>query len=235
VKSNEHTKASALVSDGNDIFLSGLAALVSTNARIEQICSAKNVIEIESCFQNINFELFVLDIDMPFFDAENFIRSVKAKSHSAKILILSSIDDILQIKRLFNVGAKGYLNKNSSKEEIPIAIETLFKGKFYVNDALKNSILQDPLGINNYTHLNSQYTEMIFLISHELSNKQIAQCLGLTVKTIEYHRAHLFEMLGISNMAGIGVYAVRNSIYFNVDLNKKYSKWINRKKKLMSA
>ncbi len=128
-------------------------------------------------------------------------------------------------------GANSFLNKSASIEEIHLVIQELSKRKTFLTPQSQSQILE---GIMEYSDIHSYsgvlQRELLFLVSHELTIKEISSCLKLSEKTVQYHRTNLFKKIGVKNMVGLAIHAYASNIYFDVSLLEKFAKWIHPKK-----
>jgi two-component system response regulator NreC len=222
-----HTsKITVIVADSNEIYLSGLITTIQQVKCVSGICSAQNMKELFTISSNINADLICLDMDMPQVDNKFFIERIKKRHIKAKILLTSNYCERNLIRVLFKSGAHGFISKNGSIEQFKIAIyEVLAKG-YYLGKEEQDLFSKDLLLSKQSTISDKVSRELLYLISHGFTSKQIAQCLLLSEKAIEYHRTNLLKSIGARNMTGLAVYAVQNNIYTDEKLKAKYMQLI---------
>lgn len=217
---------SVLVCDNNDIVRAGFTSIIRACLQRVKVCAASNIEELLMLCEQMEFDIIFLDIDLPKFNGVKVIREMRASVPDAKILLSSAYFDRSYIRNLIRVGANGYLSKHATEAEINYAIQTLRNNKMYLNQSVQMALLDDSFKVARNNNTDSISRELLYLISHELTIKQISQCLMVSEKTIEYHRTNLFKTLGAKNMVGLAVYAVKHNIHSDLTLSKKYRKWV---------
>lgn len=141
------------------------------------------------------------------FDATENINNQLAKT---RIIGLSMHDDVSVVKRFLALGAKGYLSKNSKKEELVAAIEAVMLGNTFVSAEIKDKIFMDfSLNSDNQQkkELTTKEIEIVKLITKGLTSKEIADQLFLSPRTIETHRHNILKKLNLPNAAQLSRWA----------------------------
>ncbi|NGP75350.1 response regulator transcription factor [Balneolaceae bacterium YR4-1] len=166
-------------------------------------CSEKNMVVI-------------LDLDMPDLDKRNTIKKLKEKNSNISILGISDIEDQKQIKHVIVAGVSGYILKKRGKEEIIKAIEVIKNGNQYLCEESIKALVHDNDGDYAFDVEDSSLTyrelEVLELICEEYTNKESADELGISVRTVDAHRRSLLQKTGAKNTAGLVKFAVRNHI-----------------------
>jgi DNA-binding NarL/FixJ family response regulator len=119
--------------------------------------------------------------------------------------------------RAFSSGAVGYLPKSAASSELEVAIERVMHGERYFSPSIEPIVSQKPskgghAGLTTPVELTPRQREVLTLVTQGYSTKDIARTLGISVKTVETHRAQLMERLGIHDVAGLVRYAIRTGI-----------------------
>lgn len=219
---------SILISDTNDIFRLGLESIFRGIENVNNICTARNETEIIALLTNMTFDFFCLDIDMPQLDSQNLMSDVRIRFPLIKIILFSSYYSKGLVRSLLANGANSFLTKSSSSKDILQVVQELENKAIFLTSESQSFLLVDILNRKKIDiHEDTPSRELLFLISHELTIKEISACLHLSDKTIEYHRKNLLKMIGARNMIGLAIYAFRNNIYFDTVLLNKFQKWIN--------
>ena len=135
---------------------------------------------------------------------------------------MSSYDDVKIVQDMINLGASGFLSKDSAGQHIVEAIRTVHAGEQYFSDTVKNNLLKLYTGKNvklgqrpQSTIVNSltdRETEVLKLISQEYSSPEIAQILNISQSTVDTYRKSLLKKTKIKNAVGLAMYAVKNKI-----------------------
>jgi two-component system, NarL family, response regulator NreC len=225
-KRKKHLGITIVATDSNEIFLHGLISTFRTIETVTGVSSARNSEELFIILQNVQINIICLDLDMPKINAKKTVEEIRKSNGDCKILLLSSSFEKNLIRILFKAGANGFILKNTSSQELQIAISKLIEKSYYLGDKEQETLAKDSLYPGLSKSSDNVARDLLYLISHELTTKQIAHCLMLSEKTIEYHRTNLIKSLGVKNMTGLAVYAVQHHIYSDFSLKNKYQKWI---------
>ena len=141
------------------------------------------------------------------FDATENINNQLAKT---RVIGLSMHDDVSVVKRFLGLGAKGYLSKNSKKEELVNAIESVMEGNIFVSSEIKDKIFMD-FSANSENQVKKELTskeiEIVKLITKGLTSKEIADQLFLSPRTVETHRHNILKKLNLPNAAQLSRWA----------------------------
>lgn len=210
-----------VVADDHHLVRQGIRALLEKQAHIQVIGEARDGQEAVELTHRLKPDVLLLDINMPRINGIEVVRRIREAGSPTEILILSMYEDeSLVIKALRN-GARGFILKKSVTEDLFTAIAAASTRKIYLSpeifDVLENSALQsDPDRdlSDDFDRLTSREREVCQLIAEGNTNSEVARKLGISVKTVEKHRANLMEKLGVEDVAGLVREAIKNSIVF---------------------
>lgn len=159
--------------------------------------------ELENNVPNV----LLLDINLPDSNGLDLCKELTKKYPDLAIIGLSNYSEIGFIKNMLRNGAKGYLLKNTGKQELITAITTVHKGANYlprnIQDILLNDSIGSPSQISFIPKLTRREKEVLILIAKEHINQEIADLLFISSKTVESHRNNLIQKLGVRNTAGL--------------------------------
>lgn len=200
-----------VLADDHVVVRSGIKTLLEHEGSIQVIGEASDGQEALEVVHNLQPDLLIIDIRMPIMNGIDATKQLQQYSKSTKALILSMHDDEDYILQSIESGASGYLLKDTSKEEFLKAIRTVYEGGKYfsgdVSKALVNSYLnikdRKPQKTASTTHqydLTKREKEILALIADGLGNKDIAEKLGKSVRTIETHRFNIMKKLKVNNV-----------------------------------
>jgi DNA-binding NarL/FixJ family response regulator len=165
-------------------------------------------------------DVILTDIQMPGMSGIEATREILKKNNNIAIIALSMFNEENYIVDMLEAGAKGYLLKNTHKDEIVQAIQTVNNGNNYYCKETSDKLLQmiaqskfNPYKRAIRPNFNDREIEIIRLICDQLSNKEIAERLILSIRTIEGYREKILEKMEVHNTAGIVVYAIKTGIY----------------------
>ena len=210
------------IADDHKILIEGIIAVINTDESIEvegYSLTGKQVIErIESN----SADILILDINMPEYDGIEVLKFFKQKKITQKVIILSSYDDVKLVQEMINLGANGFLSKNSAGLHIIEAINAVYHGDQYFSDTIKNNLIKLYTGENvtsgkrpESTILNSltpRELEVLKLITDEYSSPEIAGILNISQSTVDTYRKSLLKKTNVKNSIGLAMYAVKNNI-----------------------
>jgi DNA-binding NarL/FixJ family response regulator len=166
-------------------------------------------------------EVVVTDIKMPKMDGLQATRIIAKEFPNIGIIALSMIDEESQIIDMMEAGALGYLLKNAHKNEIIEAIQAVHEHRVYYCDGTSTKLTRMIAKSNRIpfnrrearVEMSQKEIDVILSICEEMTNKEIADRLNLSIRTIEGYRDKIQEKIGARNSAGIVIYAIRNGIY----------------------
>ncbi|MBB6462714.1 response regulator transcription factor [Flammeovirga kamogawensis] len=181
---------------------------------------AKNGIEALELLKDIQVDVVVTDIMMPEMDGIVLTQKIMQEYPNSKVLALTMMNESQNIKRMLSAGAKGYLLKDCTQEELIKAIKMVNQGEaFYSNDVTQ--IIMQGLGTKPKSKkrtvkdiaLTEREIEVLHLICKEKTNAEIAEDLFITLRTVEAHKRNLLEKTGCKNVAGLVLYAIERSLF----------------------
>lgn len=152
-------------------------------------------------------DVVLLDINLPESSGLDAVPLIRKYSPGSKIIAVSMHNQPAYTKKMLQLGAKGYVTKNSSHEEIFAAIDAVMSGKTYVCMEIKNILseqaLQDEPTGPSVKELSLREIEIVKLIKEGLSSKEIAARLHISIRTAEVHRHNILKKLGLKNTASL--------------------------------
>ncbi len=164
-------------------------------------------------------DIVILDIGMPLLNGLEAAAQMVRDNERIRIIVLSMYADESYLLRALDVGAKGYLLKDSADEDIERAIRAVAGGKPFFSPSITKSLLDDYIRLmrehrvqDSYELLTQREREVLQLLAEGKSNKETSAILDLSPYTVETHRNNLMQKLGLHNAAEIVLYAVRKGI-----------------------
>jgi two-component system response regulator NreC len=207
-----------ILADDHKIMREGLRALLAKQKEIEVIAEAdsgRGVIEL--CSQ-LHPDVVVIDISMPDLNGIDAARQIIREAPDIKVIALSMHSDKKYVKEMLAAGASGYLLKDAAFEELGMAIATVLKNKTYLSPQITDTVVKDYVNENvpkdsiASTALSAREREVLQLIAEGKSTRDIAAKLYVSVKTIETHRKQIMDKLGLSSIAELTKYAIREGL-----------------------
>jgi|TARA_B110000908_G_scaffold84443_1_gene100859 DNA-binding NarL/FixJ family response regulator len=210
------------VADDHKILIEGIIAVINTDKEIEiegYSLTGKEVIDWSS---SNTADILILDINMPHYDGIEVLKLFKLNDINIKVIILSSYDDVKLVQEMINLGASGFLSKDSAAESIIHAIKAVYHGEQYFSETIKNNLLKlftkKEVKVGNRpdstiaNSLTNRETEVLKLISQEHSSPEIASILKISQSTVDTYRKNLLKKTNVKNSVGLVMYAVKNKI-----------------------
>lgn len=206
-----------IITDDHKIFRHGLKYALSDDPELLHVGEAENGKQLLTLLQNTVPDVILLDLKMPEMDGIETIKQIRPLYPDVRILMLTTYDDEHFIVHLIELGANGYLIKNAEPKEIKKAIHSVYEQGHYFNDLINNAMLKNITRKTTSPNtpivkLNERETEVLKGICQELTAEQIAEQMHLSHRTVEGIRTRLIEKLGVKNIAGLVLYAIKNGI-----------------------
>jgi len=202
--------------DDHAVVLDGLKTMLNTFDNLEVVYTTQNGHTLLNQFQSDIPDVLLMDIQMPDINGIDLCKQITKQHPSVKVIAFTSFDDSNYVKQIFRSGAKGYLLKNSDKQTIVKAVETVMQDEEYMDDAIKNILLQESITGHRRSlfevPLTKREKEILKLIADGLSNQEIADKLFISLRTVETHRLNLNQKLDVKNTAGLVKEAMKRGL-----------------------
>jgi DNA-binding NarL/FixJ family response regulator len=196
-----------LLVDDHEIFLEGLANLLSTSSDIEIIGKAFDGAEAFEFLQEQQPDILLTDLNMPKMNGIELVRKVKQQFPEIKILVLTMHNDRPTISEIMMAEAEGYVLKNSSKKELLTAIEKIGEGSTYYSNEVMSILLErikkEQKKLEAEHMLTERELEILELISQEKSSREIAEDLFISIRTVDTHRKNLLKKANANTVIGL--------------------------------
>jgi DNA-binding NarL/FixJ family response regulator len=207
-----------LLADDHSIVRRGLRSLLE-DADVEVIGEAADGLEAVRLCESLSPDVVILDIGMPKLNGIEVAARAEKLAQPPGVIILSMHADESYIIRALAVGARGYLLKSATDEDLVPAVRAVAAGKPYFSSAVAAVLVEDYVrrlrtrGLtDSFDLLTDRERQVLQLLAEGRSNKEVAVLLDLGLSTIETHRANLMQKLNLHNTAEIVLYAVRKGI-----------------------
>ncbi len=208
-----------LLADDHGIVRRGLKSLLETEPGVTVVAEAADGQEALRLCAEHRPDIVVLDIGMPLLNGIEVAARVQKLDPPPRVIILSMHADESYIIRALAAGARAYLIKNATDEDLLPAIRAIAAGKPFFSPAVTAVLVEDYVrqlqarGLTDSYHLlTDREKEVLQLLAEGRSNKEVATLLDLGLSTVETHRANLMQKLNLHNVAEIVLYAVRKGI-----------------------
>jgi DNA-binding NarL/FixJ family response regulator len=208
-------KARILLGDDHALILDGLRTALQTQYEIAGL--AKDGRALVQAAEKLKPELVIVDISMPLLNGFEAAKQIKKSLPQTKVIFLSQHLNPAYLKQALRLGASGYVLKAGATEELQQAIEAVLRGKTYITPAFGEDVIARLWNregeLSEETEgLTERQREILQLIVEGRGNKEIADILHLSVKTIEFHRARIMVKLGVKTVAELTKVALQQGL-----------------------
>ncbi len=209
---------SIIIADDHAILRAGLKQLIDKEESLKVVAEAEDGEELLKIIKRRKCDLIVLDLSMPRMSGIAAIKEIRKKYSKIKILVLTMFKDHDHFRHAMQSGASGYLLKEDAYEQLILAIKMTLKDKQFVSPSVSSLLTDRYVRSLNETQspsvdiLTKRELQILRLIATGLANKNIAAQLKISIRTVETHRSHLSDKLGIKTTAGLVRYAMQKNI-----------------------
>ncbi|MCX7983154.1 MAG: response regulator transcription factor [Syntrophales bacterium] len=213
-------KISVLIADDHEVVRDGIKELLRRQPDIEIAGEASDGKEAIVRVREIHPDVVLLDISMPGLNGLEAINIIRRVIPPPEVVVLTMYDKDAYIKQLFQAGARGFVLKASPSREIVEAIRAAHRGEMFISTKLQERVVSGYLKASStvsaspsrYDLLTEREQQVFRLIAQGKSSKDIAEFLSISLKTVEKHRAHIMQKLGLHDRVDIVKYAIKIGI-----------------------
>ncbi len=208
-----------LLAEDHSIVRDGLRMLLQSEPDFVIVAEAENGREAVARAKETQPDLAILDISMPDLSGLEATRLIKTESPRTQVLILTMHDNDEYFFRAIEAGASGYVLKKAATQDLIAAAHAVARGEAFLYPSVAKKLITDYVrrvqpGTENsgYSSLSEREREILLLLAEGLSNQKIADRLSITQSTLQTHRAHILEKLGLRTTADLIRYAVQHGL-----------------------
>ncbi len=214
------SKIKLAVVDDHSLFRKGMVSILNQVDDFEVVFDATNGREFLSKLALEPIDIVLLDLQMPELDGIKTTEYLREKQSEVKVIILSMHDEDQFVLHLMEIGANGYLLKDTDSDEVEKAIRKVYEAEHYFSDFVSKIMLrkmtrksqQDNKMFNYKTDLSERELQVLKHICDGLTTTEIGEIVCLSPRTVEGHRLRMMEKLGLKNTAGLVAYAIKNNL-----------------------
>ncbi len=200
--------------DDHPIMRHGLAQLIRAEDGLDVIGEAGSAREGFEVVGSLRPDLAVIDLTLPDKNGLELVKDIRAAYPATQCIVLSMHDETLYGERALRAGARGYVMKEAAADHLVTAIHKVISGGLYVSESLNARMLEQVTGSSRsqatgMDALTDRELEILALIGKGVATKNIAAQLGISARTVEAHRAHIKEKLGMTDGAALVRHAVQ--------------------------
>jgi len=205
-----------LIADDHEVVRTGIKSILSTDPEIDVVGEATTGEQAVAMAVELNPDVVLLDIRMPGNDGLNALGRIKLDRPQMPIVVLSTYDNPTYVARAVALGANGYLMKTATQTEVVDAVKRVSSGENIwtreelrrVTGALATPRLSDDIEVP----LTKRESDVLRQLAHGLTNKEIAQALGISYETVKEHVQHILRKVGVADRTQAAVWAVRKGL-----------------------
>ena len=216
---------SAVIADPHDITQAGLASILHNFSFVNDVAVAQNTSELFLLLRNLKFNLVIVDADQLTMCGKEIMCKIAGAFPHIKVIGMSNHIHPDCIYDMMEQGAKGFILKSIKAAKLHEAIETVLLNKTFLCDEIRQKMRLHSWSREvdaSLFHNGDRLREMLFLISHELTSKEIGIRMHLSEKTVEKYRGLLLDVTGAKNVVGLAMYAFQNNIHTDAALSQKH-------------
>lgn len=212
-------KRTIVIAEDHLILRQGLRSLLATSGDLEVVGEAGDGLEAIRGILEHKPDLVLLDLNMPRMNGISVILEIKRQAPDTKILALTMHKEEDFVLQAFHAGANGYCLKSAGHEELVIAIRAVLDGKSYVSPEISDTVLEGWLeerkavkNDSSWHALTQREKEVLKLVGEGYQNKEIADYLCISPKTVEKHRANIMQKTDLHTASALTAYAIEKGI-----------------------
>jgi DNA-binding NarL/FixJ family response regulator len=198
--------------DDHQIVLDGLRSLLDQDPAFDVTASFNDPLKALSFILLQPPDILLADYSMPTMTGLELIKKMRSANTSVKAVLLSMHDEPSVVKEAMKQGVDGFLLKNVQQVELKDALKKIYTGLMYISAEITTQLLHHHLLDGTESKLTDRELEILKLITKECSNKQIADQLYISERTVETHRKNIFRKTGTTSLVGLIKYAYANNI-----------------------
>jgi DNA-binding NarL/FixJ family response regulator len=208
-------KCKIIIAEDHPIVRQGLKLIIETVDELQVVGEANDGIELLDLLKRMTPDVVVMDLAMPRMQGFEALEEIRRHCPVIRTIVLSGNLHGDNIKRAIKNGASGLVCKSSWGSELIAAINSVRKGGVYLSEGIagvdQNTTLLDLLAWEDgRTHLSHREIQVLTLIAEGYSNRQIADVMGISIRTVEKHRSNIMEKTGCRNAVELTRYAIKN-------------------------
>jgi DNA-binding NarL/FixJ family response regulator len=208
-----------LLADDHQMCRDGFRALIDREPDMCVVAEAANGREAVAQADRCKPDVAVLDVAMPGRNGIDATRALSARLPETGVIGLSMHADRQYVARMLEAGARGYLLKSCASRELIEAIRAVAEGRTFITPSLLEAVVEtcmhgrfETVGLEDLHRLSNREQEVLRWVAEGFSSRQIAEKLGITVRTVDAHRQRVMQKLQIDSVAGLTKYAIRQGL-----------------------
>ncbi|MCE3278474.1 MAG: DNA-binding response regulator [Bacteroidetes bacterium] len=213
-----------IIAEDHDILREGLQSLLRDEPKIKVVAGAANGKILLDYLETTPVDVILMDINMPVMNGVEATKIIASEFPKIKVLVLSMMDNPNYLTMMMEAGAKGYILKSTGKEELVHAIEVVAAGGKYISPSLQAKAEALNAKTNNDSFddvkLTRRELQILEMLAEGMTNKEIAEKIFLSRRTVETHRKNLIEKTNCKNSSALIKYAIEKGYLKNLNIEK---------------
>lgn len=208
-----------LIADDHTMFVDGIDSILQTEEDMVTVGRCYDGKAVMEMIEKKDVDVLLLDVNLPEMNGMEVCKEALKIKPKLKILAISMFNEESFVSEILNNGAKGYILKNTGREELLQAIRTVYKDESYFSKEVTETIMKGlmnkrkaVINANNYPKISRREKEVLKLIIEEFTTQEIANELFISLKTVESHRSNLLSKLNARNTAGLVRTTIENNL-----------------------
>ncbi len=205
-----------MIADDHSMIREGLKNLLELDGDIKVIAEAVDGEDCLSRLQEVKPDVLLLDINMPKMSGLEVLRKLKSCRLNLKVLVLTVHNEIEYLLKAVEIGINGYILKDSESAELKKAIFTIVQGETYIQPslipALNSKMIEKSADEVRIDALTRRESEVLKLLAVGMYNKEVAERLDISERTVKNHVSNIFKKLGVTDRTQAAVFAIRNNL-----------------------
>jgi two-component system response regulator NreC len=214
------SKIRILLADDHAILRAGLVRLLGEEKDIEVVGEAENGREAVQKVQELHPDIVLMDIGMPVMNGMEATKQIKKRDADVKVLVLTMHDNEEYLFQVLQAGAVGYVLKKAADSDLVNAIHVVSRGDCFLYPSAAKMVVEDYLDklkngqepTSSFDTLTDREREILTLVAEGHTNREIAETLFISVKTVETHKANIMEKLNLHKRAELVKYAIKKGM-----------------------
>jgi DNA-binding NarL/FixJ family response regulator len=209
-----------LIADDHTMFVDGIESILGAEDEVEVVGRCGFGKQVVPFLKNNNVDVLLLDVNLPDLSGIDVTKEIGELGMNVKILAISMFNEESYVTEILNNGAKGYILKNTGRDELLRAIKAINNGSTYFSKEVTETIMKGLMNARKSSNKSSveipkisrREKEVLKLIAEEFTTQEIADKLFISLKTVESHRSNLLAKLNARNSAGLVRISIENKL-----------------------
>ncbi len=205
-----------MLADDHALIREGIKQLLEFDGSIEVIEEASDGFECLDKLKNVRPDILLLDINMPNMNGVEVLEALKERNDPTKVLVLTVHSEVEYLVKAIDIGANGYILKDSGSAELKKAILDIMNNDSYIQPnlipALNSRLINRDMDKEKLNSLTKREIEILAQVASGMFNKEIANNLSISERTVKNHISNIFKKIDVSDRTQAAVFAIRNNI-----------------------